>query len=161
MWWAGSVETRHILRTHWHFLSPTPPSLCQLHSFRPAFPQMWKQNCYQFLLKTHLLIAWGSSSSTLVCKFPGNHSDWQAHGHMPIPEPITVVERWGIMIGLAWVSHHSLDKGFWRGVASSIVEGGSSSPNKAVMVQGGGKAPRTWLASWALVETGREPLLDV
>ena len=82
------------LRTCRSSLSPRF-SLVASFLFPDPFPQERNCDCCQF--KTHLLIALGSSSSTHL-EIPGKGSDWQARGHMSIPEPIAVVERRDFMI---------------------------------------------------------------
>lgn len=68
----------------------------------------------------------------------GGHYDWPTVGQSPLPGQV-ILEEHG-------QPHQGRD---------------SSSLNKPVTVQGGGKARGIWLASRALLEIGRELLLDV
>lgn len=55
----------------------------------------------------------------LIWKFPGRGSDGQARGHMPFPEPITLVERQDMMIAAPTTGQDlPLDRKVWRGAAS-------------------------------------------
>lgn len=65
-----------------------------------------------------------------------------------------MVERWDFMIGPPGVRGLSLDMLSLEG-HGQLHQGGSS-PNKPVMVPGGGEALRVQLASQRLLETGRE-----